>query len=134
MIVSLGFFIFDAPDVAGLKEQIAPHFGEYKPIDDNPIYHDTNGSSETITIQGVYIADSNSKPEIIRGIARAKKPVRLTMASGRSVWVIVTNFTTDKKHFLPFSGAVNVDFQIEMKRVGGELSVSSIIGGILATL
>jgi len=132
VIISIGGFIFDAPDVTGLKEQIMPHFGEYRPIGDDPHYHRTQGSVEKITIQGVYIADSNSRPEIIRGIARAKKPVRFTMASGRSTKVIVTGFSTDKKHFLPYAVAVNVDFQIELTKAGGGISISSIIGGILA--
>ncbi len=133
MIISIGSFIFDAPDITGIKEQITPHFGAYRPIGDNPHYHDTNGSVEKISIGGVYIADSNSKPETLRSIARAKRPVRFTMASGQSIQVIVTSFSTDKKNFLPYAGAVNVDFQIELTAAGGSgFGLFSIIGAILA--
>jgi len=132
MICSIGAFIFEAQDVMNMDETITPHFGEYRPIGDDPHYHATQGSVEEVTIGGKYIADANSKPEIIKGIARAKRSVRFTTATGQSMKVIITKVSVSKKAFLPYSGAVKIDFTITMKKAGGGFSIFGILGGILA--
>jgi len=132
MICSIGVFVFAANEVTNMSKNINANFTEYNPIGDNPHYHSTNGYKEEITIAGVYIASSNSKASILEGLVRSKKTVRFTMATGESMRVIVTDFSSEKKNFLPFSGAVNIDFTIKIRRAGGSFGVLSIIGAILA--
>ncbi len=134
MIISLGDFIFKAHNIKNVQEQTQAHFDTFKPIASNPHYHNTQGVVNKRVIQGVYIADSNSKPAIIQEITKEKKPVRLTLASGESVKVIITDFTTDKKNFLPWSGAVNIDFQIKVIEIEDKFSIGGVLYGILQNL
>ena len=134
MIISIDFFIFEAKNIINMNEKIMPNFGKFEPILSNPHFHNTKGFESFKTIQGVYIADSNSKPEIIKQIVKAKKPVRLTFPTGISSKVIITNFTQDKKNFLPYSGAVNIDFQIELAEIDEDFNIFNIIGDIYALL
>jgi len=131
MIISLDFFIFKAHNITKLDEKIKPHFGEFKPINSNPHYHNTYGAKEAKVISGVYIADSNSKPEIIKQMAKDKKPVRLTLTTGISTKVLITNFTTDKKYFIPWSGAVKIDFQIEVVEIEEDFNIIGALYGLL---
>jgi len=123
MIISIDFFIFEAKNIINYSEKLTPHFGKFEPIVSNPHYHNTKGSTSSKVIQGVYIADSNSKPEIIKQIAKNKKVVRFTLANGTSSKAIITNFTQDKKHFLPYSGAVKIDFQIEIIEIDEDFNI-----------
>jgi len=131
MIISLDFFIFNAQNIKKMKEQIKPYFSEFKPISSDSIYYNVYGVKETKVISGIYIADSNSKPEIIKQIVKKKKPVRLTLATGVSTKVLITNFTTDKKYFIPWSGAVKIDFQIEVVEVEEEFNIIGALYGLL---
>ena len=132
MITSIGAFIFEAKDVKNLQKSVKAHFGTYNPMGSDPHYHNTRGSVHTVTIAGVYIASANSNISVLEGIVSAKRPVRFTMATGESMKVIVTDISTGKKDFLPYSGAVQIDFTITMKKAGGGLSLLGILGGILA--
>jgi hypothetical protein len=135
MICSIGGFVFEAHDVTGLGMGARAHFGEYKPYGDDPHYHNTQGSTKSITVSGRYIASSNSRPQILEGILKSKSPTRFTMATGESERVIVTDFHTQRKDFVNHSGAVSIDFTVTLKRVsGGGFGIFSILGGILAAL
>jgi len=138
VICSIGNFPFEAHDLTGLNEQTQAHFGEYKPYGSNPRYHNTQGSTKTITLAGSYIASPNSKPKQIEAILRAKSPVRFTMATGESAMVVVTGLDTSRKNFISRSGAVNIDFTVTMTQVGtggmGGLSLLAMIIGALFAL
>ena len=131
MIVSLGWFPFFAKNITGLEEQLDAHFGEFNPVLSNPRFHNTQGIKDTKVISGVYIADSNSKVEVLKQIIKEKKVVRLTFATGISTKVIATSFTTNKKNFLPFAGAVNIDFQINIIVVEEDFNIIGALYGLL---
>jgi len=131
VIVSLGYFPFKAKSITNLEEQLEAHFGEFDPILSNPRFHNTQGVKETKTISGVYIADSNSKVEVLKQTIKDKKVVRLTFATGISAKVIATSFTTNKKNFLPFAGAVNIDFQINIIVVEEDFNIIGALYGLL---
>ena len=134
MICSLGSFVFFAEDILGLNGSFKATFGEYKPISSDTIFYATQGTQKEITIKGRYIASPNSLLSVLEGIAKQKKPVRFTLATGVSLKVLIESIDADKKNFLPFSGAVNVDFVLKLKRVKITVNIYESLGGLLASL
>lgn|GEM_PF-6777541 len=135
MICSIGFYLFEADVMEGISESTSPHFGEYKPIGGEPRYHSTKGSNKEIKIKGRFIASSNLNAEILHQMARAKKPVRFTTATGISKKVVITNVSTEKELFLSNSGAVKIDFSISLKEgATGGFGFNSIIGAVIGAI
>lgn len=134
MTAMLGNFPFKICDVEKVEHEIKPHWGTYRPIYGDPVYHDTQGRVKSIRIVGKRIAKSNAQLSQLEAIASSKSTTRLTLSTGESARVIVTSCKIGRQKWVIGGGAVEADFSVSLIQTGGGLDIFGLIMGVVGAL
>ena len=134
MLAMLGNFMFEICDVSKVEHTVKPHWGKYRPIYSDPIYHNTHGKEKYIKLSGKRIAKSNMQLSRLISLASSKKVHRLTLQTGESASVIITDCKITRKDWINGGGAIDAEFSISMIQTKGEIDIFGIIAGVIGAL
>lgn len=134
MVAMLGGFVFEICDVSKVEHTIKPHWGKYRPIYSDPIYHNTHGREKHIKLSGKRIAKSNKELSYLESIASSKKVTRLTLQTGESASVIITDCKIARSNWIDGGGAIDAEFSISMIQTKGGVDIFGIIAGVIGAL
>jgi len=117
-LCSLGGFIFKLKETEydKLTQKLLFNWAKRDRIGKNPTYHSVRGWEEEYEFNGHLVTRPDGSLDPLISIAKAKKPVQLTFASGVSLKVIVKELQQTKKTFMDNGKAVFIEFKVKVSR------------------
>ena len=114
-------FESDGVNLESMKRSFEFGFEATKLINDFDAWQATGQYSQTITLGGKLIAQSNTALAPLEDLAKAKKPVTLSFEVGKALQVVILNIETDQSLFLKNGTFMKQDFQVKLGVVYGHI-------------
>jgi len=118
MLCSLGGFVFKLKEseYERLRKKLIFNYAKRDRIALNPTYHSVRGWEEEFEFSGQLVVKHDGSLEPLINIAKGKKPVQLTFATGESEKVIIQEIEQTKKTFFDNGRAIFIEFKVKVSR------------------
>ena len=118
MLCSLGGFVFKLKETEyeRLVKKNVFNYAKRDRIGMNPTYHSVRGWEESFEFSGQLVTKPYGSLDPLVNIAKGKKPVQLTFASGESLRVIIQEITQTKKTFFDNGRSVFIEFKAKVTK------------------
>lgn len=118
------FFPFEILEVESISHELTFGWNKIATISSFPKHQAIGEWEEGITLNGTLVVESINRLYRFEEIAKLKEPVRFTVPTGESYFVVITKISKNKKDFVINGKFIRQEYSVIIERFFDELSIS----------